>query len=77
MYYTWIDHVKASVPKEKLLIFKPNDGWEPLCTHLGLPVPPVPYPSRNDRRAFMKDTTQWSDFKTIDHVSNEAIAAAA
>ena len=31
--------VKALVPKEKLLIYKIGDGWEPLCKFLGKPVP--------------------------------------
>ena len=35
------------VSPEKLLIFKNQDGWEPLCKFLGVPVPDVPYPHLN------------------------------
>ena len=31
--------VQALVPKEKLLVYKIGDGWEPLCKFLGKPVP--------------------------------------
>ena len=31
--------VKALVPKEKLLIYRIGDGWEPLCKFLDKPIP--------------------------------------
>lgn len=30
-YEYWVDHVKATVPPERLLVFAAQDGWEPLC----------------------------------------------
>ena len=56
-YNKWVDEVKATVPKEKLLIHNVKDGWEPLCKHLGVPMPDKPYPRTNDTatiRARMK-----------------------
>ena len=47
-YNKWVEEVKATVPKEKLLIHNVKDGWEPLCKHLGVPVPNKPYPRTND-----------------------------
>lgn len=47
-------HVRAVVPKEKLLEFEPKDGWEPLCKFLGKDVPPGPYPRVNDAQATVK-----------------------
>lgn len=38
-------------PKDRLLVFRATDGWEPLCKFLGLPVPDVPYPQVNDTAA--------------------------
>ena len=35
----WVDEVKATVPKERLLVFEPKEGWKPLCDFLGLPEP--------------------------------------
>jgi len=39
--------VREVVPKERLLHFKHQDGWKPLCEFLGVPVPDVEYPHRN------------------------------
>jgi len=58
-YEEWIDHVQKNIPAEKLIIFKPNDGWEPICKLLGVPIPNVPYPSTNNRKAFLADKNQW------------------
>jgi hypothetical protein len=38
-----IDHV----PKEKLLVMKIQEGWEPLCKFLGKPIPEEPFPKGN------------------------------
>jgi hypothetical protein len=46
--------VKATVPPERLLVHNLGDGWEPLCAHLGVPVPSQPYPSRNSAGEFQK-----------------------
>ncbi|KAI4112749.1 MAG: hypothetical protein LQ338_008279 [Usnochroma carphineum] len=41
-------HIRAVVPQEKILEFKPKDGWEELCTFLGKPIPAdEPYPRIN------------------------------
>jgi hypothetical protein len=42
-------HVLATVPAERLLIWQPTEGWEPLCRALDLPVPDEPFPWHNDR----------------------------
>ena len=44
--------VRATVPPERLLVHSLGDGWEPLCAHLGVPVPAQPYPSRNTTNDF-------------------------
>lgn len=49
------DDVITSVPPHRLLVFRPVDGWEPLCHFLGKPIPDVPFPHRNDRGHF-RDT---------------------
>jgi Sulfotransferase domain len=49
---TFRDHyalVRSKVPKDKLLVFNPKQGWEPLCKHLGITkVPTEPYPNINE-----------------------------
>ena len=53
-YCNHIEQVKASVPAERLLIYSVDQGWEPLCRFLGLPVPATPFPNVNDRAAIKK-----------------------
>jgi hypothetical protein len=43
--------VIATIPAERLLVWKPADGWEPLCDFLDLPVPDEPVPHVNDTDA--------------------------
>ena len=47
-----IEKVKNTVPKEKLLIYEVKEGWQPLCTFLGMPVPSTPFPKLNNRATF-------------------------
>lgn len=37
------------LPRERLLVFSPKEGWEPLCSFLGVPVPDEPFPRVNSR----------------------------
>lgn len=45
-------HVQATAPPERLLTWRPGDGWEPLCRALDLPVPDRPFPHKNTREEF-------------------------
>jgi hypothetical protein len=44
--------VRAEIPAERLLVFEPGDGWEPLCDFLGVDVPDEDFPHLNDPSAF-------------------------
>jgi hypothetical protein len=44
--------VRATVPAEKLLVFTPSDGWEPLCRFLDMAVPDGPFPRSHARDEF-------------------------
>ena len=52
MYEENVKAVRATVAPERLLVHSLGDGWEPLCAHLGVPVPAQPYPSRNTTSDF-------------------------
>lgn len=52
VYEANVAAVKKNIPAERLLIHKLGDGWEPLCSHLNVPVPKVPYPNSNSTRNF-------------------------
>ena len=41
--------IKAAVPKERLLVYRLGEGWEPLCRFLGREVPEeVQFPRVNE-----------------------------
>ena len=46
-YVLHCDAVRAGVPSERLVRWQPEDGWQPICTALGLPVPNNAFPHRN------------------------------
>lgn len=46
--------VRAALTPDRLLEYRPGDGWGPLCAFLGVPVPEVPYPSRNSTADFQQ-----------------------
>jgi hypothetical protein len=47
------EEVKRKVPAERLLVWEPRDGWEPLCTALDVPIPSEPVPHVNDSEEFV------------------------
>jgi hypothetical protein len=44
--------VRAVVPPERLVEWRPADGWAPLCAALDLPVPDEPFPLTNTTAEF-------------------------
>jgi hypothetical protein len=44
--------VRRITPKERLLEFRLEDGWEPLCQFLGKDVPKGPFPRLNEKAWF-------------------------
>ena len=48
----WNDEVKRSVPPDRLLVWDPREGWEPLCRFLEVEVPGEPLPRLNDTASF-------------------------
>ena len=46
--------VKRVVPADRLLVFDVNQGWEPLCDFLDVPIPDTPFPHRNDRASMQR-----------------------
>lgn len=53
----WNDEVKAAVPADRLLVWDPGEGWEPLCEFLGVEVPAEPLPRLNDTSSFREGIT--------------------
>lgn len=48
-YASYNQQIIDTLPAERLLVFHPKEGWEPLCNFLGADVPDVPFPRVNSR----------------------------
>lgn len=46
------EEVSSTIPPDRLLIFDVREGWAPLCTRLGAPVPDAPFPATNSTAEF-------------------------
>lgn len=46
--------VRATAPPDRFLEWRVEDGWEPLCEALEVPVPDVPFPNLNDRESYVR-----------------------
>lgn len=48
--------VQEHVPVDRLLVFRVQEGWEPLCRFLGCEVPKgIPFPHLNEGKAMLED----------------------
>lgn len=52
VYERHLAEVRAAVPSDRLLEWRPGDGWDPLCAALRLPVPDEPFPHVNRSEDF-------------------------
>jgi hypothetical protein len=66
------DEVQEVVPAERLLVWSPGDGWEPLCDFLELPVPETPFPRVNDSQQFAERIVDSSLIAIKEHTALEA-----
>ncbi len=48
----WNANVRATAPRDRLVEWKPGDGWAPLCKALGVAVPTDPFPHVNTTEEF-------------------------
>jgi hypothetical protein len=55
------EEVIATVDPGRLLVHELGDGWEPLCSWLGLSVPDVSYPTGNTTRDMVKRLADKAD----------------
>lgn len=53
-YLGHYEHIRKITPPERLLEFKLEDGWKPLCEFLDKPVPDRPFPHVNDSKAIQE-----------------------
>ena len=48
--------VRAAIPADRLVVWHPGDGWEPICRALGTAVPSEPFPHVNSTADFRQLT---------------------
>jgi len=46
------DEVRSAVPADRLVEWRPGDGWAPICDALGVAVPSEPFPHVNSTDEF-------------------------
>jgi hypothetical protein len=46
------EDVRRTVPSDRLIDWRPRDGWEPICSTLGISVPEDPFPHENTAADF-------------------------
>jgi len=46
------EEVERTIPKERLLVHEAGEGWDRLCSFLGVPVPGTPFPHTNTSGEF-------------------------
>ena len=57
-YVGYNQHIRDVVPKKRLLEFRPEQGWTPLCEFLDVPMPrDTPFPRAAARADLMKGMT--------------------
>lgn len=48
----WNADVRATAPADRLVVWRPGDGWAPICEALGVPVPDEAFPHTNTTDQF-------------------------
>jgi hypothetical protein len=46
-YLAYNEQVRATAPADRLVEWRPSDGWDPICAALGVEVPDHPFPHLN------------------------------
>lgn len=52
VYEAHNDEVARTISPDRLLIYEPGQGWDPLCRFLNVPEPDAPYPKVNSTEEF-------------------------
>jgi len=52
VFHNHFEKVKATIPPDKLLVYQVQDGWQPLCKFLNVPIPKTPFPNTHKRKVF-------------------------
>ncbi|KAK0383875.1 hypothetical protein NLU13_7967 [Sarocladium strictum] len=59
------------VPKDRLLLYRMGDGWDPICAFLDKPIPPQAFPYINEAAELKRSTAKllWSQLKEATRIA--------
>lgn len=52
-YERWLNDVREQIEPGRLVEWRPGDGWEPICSALGVPVPERSFPHENSTASYV------------------------
>jgi len=55
-------YVQNNCPKDRLLVYRIGEGWEPICKFLGKPIPKEPFPHMNRLGSVIKELSEHPDY---------------
>ena len=58
-------YVMNNCPKDKLLVWRIEEGWEPICKFLGKPVPDGPLPHMNRLGGVIQELANSVDYQVL------------
>ncbi|CAG5080481.1 Oidioi.mRNA.OKI2018_I69.PAR.g9609.t1.cds [Oikopleura dioica] len=58
-------YVMNNCPKDKLLVWRIEEGWEPICKFLGKPVPDGPLPHKNRLGGVIQELAESVDYQAM------------
>jgi len=70
----WEASVIAGLPSDRLLVHRPGDGWEPLCSFLDVPIPDVAYPKVNSSEDMLGKSSNVAEEATLSPQQSEGLA---
>ena len=54
----YLNKIRTAIDSKRILEFKVQDGWEPLCKFLGKEIPEEDFPHSNDAQAISEERNQ-------------------
>ncbi|KAI0391563.1 hypothetical protein F5Y17DRAFT_478619 [Xylariaceae sp. FL0594] len=81
-YHDYYEYCRRNIPPQRYIECSVQDGWAPLCAHLGIPIPErkttngwvrEPFPEVNDRETFAVWTTNLQRTLIAETIRNTAI----
>ncbi len=57
-----------TIPRERLLVYRMGDGWQPLCEFLDVPIPDIPFPHANKNESEVKKAMAIANLRDLGYL---------